>query len=220
MRNIKRIILLIAFLSTSLLAITPKPLMNLRVKFTWVIQDKIKADFSVAIALTFKYEGFYSNHAKDRGGMTYMGITRNCHPKWEGWKVIDKKGYLKWNEEVPELLPLVLEFYETKYWSNLKLNELSSQLLATEIMDKVIHNGHQGGLRLVTRTLNTINDTKLRTSWKMTEEILQALLQVDEREFMKAFNTHLKNRYYSIVSRNPSQKIFLKSWLTRINYIL
>jgi len=219
MRNIKRIILLIAFLSTSLLAITPKPIAKLSGKMTWVITETVKADFSTAITLTFKYEGFYSNHSVDRGGMTYMGITRNCHPKWKGWKVIDKKGYLKWNEEVPELLPLVLEFYENKYWTSLKLNELSSQLIANEIMDKVIHNGHQGGLRLVTRALNTINGSKLHTSWKMTEEIILALQQVDEREFMEAFNMHLKNRYYSIVNNNPSQKIFLKSWLTRINYI-
>ena len=48
------------------------------------------ADFEKAFAKIIKAEGGYVNNPNDKGGETYMGITRKNHSKLKMWKLIDE----------------------------------------------------------------------------------------------------------------------------------
>ena len=48
------------------------------------------ADFEIAYGETEIREGGYVNDPADRGGETHRGVARKFHPKWPGWKIVDK----------------------------------------------------------------------------------------------------------------------------------
>ena len=68
-----------------------------------------------------QHESYYSNVKGDKGGETYMGISRNTHPTWGGWKLIDEyktiHGPLKRNEKIEgsTIQSMVELFYMEKY---------------------------------------------------------------------------------------------------------
>jgi lysozyme family protein len=65
--------------------------------------------FKKAMKFTSKWEGGYVNHPDDPGSITYRGISRRFHPKWEGWKFVDEKNFLEADKYVDE-------FYFDKFW--------------------------------------------------------------------------------------------------------
>lgn len=56
--------------------------------------------FAKAFAATMQHEGEYANVVGDKGGETYMGISRVYWPSWAGWPVIDD-----WRSERINALP-------------------------------------------------------------------------------------------------------------------
>ena len=48
------------------------------------------ADFNIAFNKVVFHEGGYVNDPEDRGGETYMGISRRAHPSSNIWYHIDK----------------------------------------------------------------------------------------------------------------------------------
>ena len=59
------------------------------------------AVFEKAFAKTIKAEGGYVNNPNDRGGETYMGVTRKNYPNLKLWIIVDNaksvdstKGYI------------------------------------------------------------------------------------------------------------------------------
>jgi len=87
------------------------------------------ADFTQAYERTTLNEGGYvlTNHAGDRGGQTYAGISRRYHPKWEGWAAIDRN-------ETPAT-GLVRDFYREKFWEPVKGDDITDQRTAETIYD-------------------------------------------------------------------------------------
>ena len=72
------------------------------------------ADFNESFDIVIKHEGLYSNHAKDKGGETFMGISRVYHPEWDGWEIVDNASF---HENKGVLLNSVKYFYKTNYWN-------------------------------------------------------------------------------------------------------
>lgn len=113
------------------------------------------ADFMTAHRKTAKFEGGYVNHPADPGGETYKGVSRRAHPDWPGWKIIDTSliGRLDENQELQGLVHLV---YRQSYWDKLRLDEVTSQRVASETYDTAVNLGtHRAGkfLQIATRAL-------------------------------------------------------------------
>ena len=66
------------------------------------------ARFDEAIKKILDHEGGYVNNPKDKGGETYMGISRKAHPKSKVWSIIDKVT-IKY-KTVSELINAMREF--------------------------------------------------------------------------------------------------------------
>ena len=126
------------------------------------------ANFTEAIEVIILNEGGYVNNSDDKGGETYMGISRNAHPKSKIWQYVDKvtakykttktiNKYLKQNNE---LTKLVKDIYKKDYWNPFNLDKEESQRLATQIFDNAVNMGVNKTKQLLERVKNEMATVK------------------------------------------------------------
>lgn len=116
--------------------------------------------FNEAFTATMGSEGGYSNDPQDRGGETYMGISRNNHPGWPGWVIIDaclNSGHpLEYRETLGEM---VMSFYREQFWekSGCHLVDKISPKVANELFDSAVNCGPKNGGKFLQSALNALN---------------------------------------------------------------
>lgn len=129
------------------------------------------ANFEKAYNKVIKTEGFYANDPDDRGGETYMGVARKFHPNSKIWPIIDNvtKSFditstkFKTNSsyrrniqiqinnklrQYPELHNYIMPLYKTEYWDKANLDNLNSQLIATQIFDHGVNAGMSNAIKI------------------------------------------------------------------------
>lgn len=122
------------------------------------------ASFEKAFTKTVKAEGGYVNNPNDKGGETYMGITRKNHPKLKMWETID---FYKTNvpNRKPKDLNSILHgikaiqeevkvVYKTSYWDPLKLDDINSQAVANQFFDVSVNCGVKAAIKMMQRIAN------------------------------------------------------------------
>ena len=74
--------------------------------------------FEQAVAKVLDHEGGFVDDPADRGGMTFMGISRRWFPDEPLWEKIDAllSGGRNPNEAMDELRPDVTDFYRREFW--------------------------------------------------------------------------------------------------------
>lgn len=126
------------------------------------------ADFDKAFEKTVFNEGGYVNDKDDKGGETYMGISRKHHPNSLIWYIIDKvtakyKKVSDINRELKkdnELTSLIKSIYKSDYWNPFDLNKEKSQRLANQIFDSAVNTGVQKTKLLIRRIKNEMDMVK------------------------------------------------------------
>ena len=126
------------------------------------------ADFDKAFEKTVFNEGGYVNDKDDKGGETYMGISRKHHPNSLIWYIIDKvtakyKKVSDINRELKkdnELISLIKSIYKSDYWNPFDLNKEKSQRLANQIFDSAVNIGVQKTKLLIRRIKNEMDMVK------------------------------------------------------------
>lgn len=172
------------------------------------------SDFSAPFSRTMKFEGMTLEDVEgDSGGLTYCGISRNNFPNWPGWAVIDE--YIKEGGTLRAAKALALadqglwgwvkDFYKTEIWDKNLLGQLTGQELATQVYDAVVNLGQTAIKGL--QTVLAITDDGI-----MGPMTIQA---ANSRDVVDQFINWRKNRYQSIVERNPGDAKFLTGWLSR-----
>lgn len=93
-------------------------------------------------------EGGYVNDPDDKGGETYLGISRKNNPNWKGWKQIDniKKRYGTKNitsrlKVIDDITNSAANLYKDKYWDIMELDDIPSQSIAHEMFDTAVNCG-------------------------------------------------------------------------------
>lgn len=134
------------------------------------------ANFKLAFDKVVLHEGGYVNNPNDKGGETFMGITRKYHSTSPLWKIIDdyKTKYstrnltaaLKKNSEV---INYVCNIYKIGYWDKFNLDKLASQSVANEIFDTAVNMGISKAVRLTQRILN------IKETGKIDEDLILAI---------------------------------------------
>jgi lysozyme family protein len=172
------------------------------------------ASLQKALKQTLGYEGEYSNDPDDLGGETYYGISRVSHPTWEGWLYIDKK------DKPPE--ELIHKFYKTRFWDQIRGDEISDQDVANNIFDFAVNAGVTRAVKSAQRAANICTlyrgkETILMLDGKygdMTHKVI-AEMGVDAKLFVFYFLAEVTNHYtYIILARFQNAK-FAKGWANR-----
>jgi lysozyme family protein len=100
------------------------------------------ADFEQAYPLTMTFEGGYSNDPRDKGGETFMGISRRAHP--EAWAN---------GRPSPARCKTIAR---ADYWDRLRLSEIPSQDLAWEVFDFAFNAGDGTAVKALQEACNAI----------------------------------------------------------------
>lgn len=115
------------------------------------------ADFEKAFNKIIANEGGYVNDKDDKGGETFMGITRKNHPNIAIWDIIDEYidihdstyGLLKYIKNNNRAMNSIKDIYRKQYWDKLLLDKIRSQSIANELFDDCVNRGVTATLKLV-----------------------------------------------------------------------
>lgn len=187
-----------------------------------LIEKAMTKEIENIIEHTLQYEGGYTSPiAGDKGGETMCGIARNYHPKWEGWKIVDVKKPLKYNQQVPELKPLVMDFYYRKFFLPSNCDEFIkySIPLAGIIFDFAVHSGIGRAIKAYQQIINIQLkwQRKLSVDGVFGARSLEALEEdyIDFNQLAEGILDYRRAYLNSIAT--GSQKKFLKGWMYRID---
>lgn len=175
------------------------------------------ANFEIAIPKLLKAEGGYVNHPNDTGKETNMGITIKVAREW-GYK-----------EEMKDLPQELAEFiYKKDYWDKMSLDFIDNQKLAEIMLNLGVHAGVGTASRTLQRALNLLNRNNI--SWldtivdgivgNKTREIVNSLSNSDMQYLLKLMVGLQFNRYIEIIEKNPTQEIFIRGWINRVEELL
>lgn len=183
------------------------------------------ADFKIAYKITMAHEGGYANNPNDSGGETWKGIARKKHPNWPGWTLVDraKQGDFPTNlTSVPNLQNLVESFYKIQFWDFLKLDQINNQRIANELFDTSVNMGQGVAGLFIQRALNVSNRNgkdypDLQVDGNVGSVTVNAVNNHPRPDqLLKLLNTLQGAKYIGICEANPSQEIFMTSWLSRV----
>ncbi len=197
--------------------------------------------FGEAFLFTVGNEGDYVNNPDDRGGETYMGIARNFHPSWPGWKIIDDAkehaGHLL--SKPPQKPPAstienllkhttikdsVSFFYKKNFWEPLQLSKLYSRAIAIKIFDMAVNLGAPRASSIVQNCLNIMN---FADGYELkVDNVIGALtIKLINEKTKKGDENYLLNLltiqqgyiYMKLSQNNPAQKEFIHGWINRLH---
>lgn len=168
-------------------------------------------------------EGGYSYIKADKGGETYAGISRRYHPTWPGWDFIDKQQKpIAWNKKYSELTPLVNQFYEKMYTDN-NFHKIKNQAVADILFDWFVNSGYAAVNTRAPETfgvdeiLNNRFGFKLPIDSQFDSKTIDAINATDPVKLHTEIKKERKNYYNFLLSKDPSQLVFAKGWLARID---
>lgn len=162
------------------------------------------ANHLLLIPKVLKWEGGFVNHPNDKGGATNKGVTLSTFRKYFGKTktVNDLKNIT--NEQWQYI-------FKKGFWDRWKADLIKNQSIAELLVDWLYNSG-TWGIKYPQQVLGVVPDGVVgpKTIAAINNYSSQAEL------FYKLWNRR-KKHYEDIVKRNPSQKVFLKGWMNRLN---
>ena len=161
------------------------------------------ADKNKLIPIIKRWEGGYSDNPNDRGGATNSGVTlavyQSVYGKNKTKNDLKRMTNEQWNYIFTKL-----------YWNKWKADDIKNQSIANILVDWVWMSG-----------LGTIK--KIQSLFGLTADGIvgnKTILYINSHDQEEVFNkiwNRRKSFYESLVKNNPSQKVFLKGWMNRLN---
>lgn len=139
-----------------------------------------------------RHEGGYVNHPNDTGGETKYGISRRV---W-GEKVKNVKDLTEYQAFLIYLVEYFLKTFIFDVWL-----ETNNFKVVSKIVDMAINIGVSKAKQIYDKAV-----AMLGRNSQNTNEFLDVLVRLQ------------KEYYETIVSKNPSQRVFLNGWLKRAEY--
>lgn len=154
-----------------------------------------------------KWEGGFSNHKADKGGNTNMGITLKT---WQSM------GYDKDDDGDIDLKDLkliaegdVFDLFKKHYWDKCSGDFINSQSIANMLVDWSWNSGPVA-IKRVQRLLNLKEDAIIGP------KTLASINQANYRNLFHLIKEERIRFVKGICERDPSQNVFLRGWLNRI----
>lgn len=160
-----------------------------------------------ALPLVLVFEGEeFTNHPNDKGGPTKWGIIQKVYDAYRLEKGLPKRSTKE--IEIEE----VQDIYFNKYWLPAKC-ELMEEKLSVVNFDIAVNMGVGRATKFLQTALAVLVDGDFGN------KSVEALKKSNQQEIAKKVIQLRKDFYNKIVENNPSQSVFLKGWLRRVNLV-
>lgn len=161
------------------------------------------AKFDKALQKVLKLEGGFVNNPNDKGGATNSGITISVYRSYFG------------HERTVEDLKTITYFetayiYRFGYWDKIKGDEIKSQSVAELLFDFAVNSGVYTAVRKIQKIVGAVQDGTFG------QQTLNAVNDYNPNDLFDKLKQVRQEYYDSIVTLNPSQKIFHKGWSNRL----
>ena len=161
------------------------------------------ADKNKLIPIIKRWEGGYSDNPNDRGGATNSGVTlavyQSVYGKSKTKNDLKRMTSDQWNYIFTKL-----------YWNKWKADEIKNQSIANILVDWVWMSG-LGTIKKIQSLLG------LTADGIVGNKTISYINSHDQEEVFNKIWNRRKSFYDSLVANNPSQKVFLKGWMNRLN---
>lgn len=178
------------------------------------------ADYEKIIPLTLVHEGGWSDDPEDTGGATKYGVSLTFAKSTRD-KMFDKDGDGRITRNDIKLLTKAdaAAAFRKYFWNKpYGLDSLDSDKKAYVVFDAAMNNGPANATRFIQRACRTLG-YNLEVDGVYGPMTKKALEDAPVDEFCEAFLDYRERFFHAIVKNRPSQKVFLKGWLNRINAI-
>ena len=153
--------------------------------------------FKEALTKTLTWEGGYSNHKNDLGGETYMGLSS---------RFLKSIGMSLDNLTERD----VIRIYYEHFWLKLRLDDVQSSALQSNLFDMGVNAGVGTATRLIQRACNILGSS-LKEDGIMGPHTLHSINEHNELVLNNLY-TALRQDYYT---RLANKRTFLRGWLRR-----
>jgi lysozyme family protein len=171
-------------------------------------------DWDRSIAFTLKWEGGYVNHPADKGGETNYGITSGALTAAIAQGIVPSVSVKNLPLESAKLI------YKANYWDKYGWGNISWPGCLI-VFDATVHHGGGGMARLAQCAANALGGSLVEDG-KFGTKTLEAITKFTSSrptEFAEEFLRQRKKWFDNIVSRDETQKTFLKGWYNRLSGI-
>jgi lysozyme family protein len=159
-----------------------------------------------AIEKVLKIEGNFVNNPLDRGGATNFGITQKTYESYVGRKVSVSEIE---NMRVDE----AREIYKRNYWDAIGGDYITSFPVAYIIFDQAVNRGVSSALRQACKVAEVVQEGSINSA------IIKAINMYDPELFIMEYLSASEDFYIALVAKDPTQKVFIKGWLNRVDKI-
>lgn len=169
------------------------------------------AQIDILAPFILSFEGGYVNHPNDKGGATNKGVTL------ETWRVngrdingdgtIDEKDLKLITEEEATAI------MKKNYWDKMKADDIRSQSIANLIVDWGWGSGPGTAAMKVQRIVGEKADGVIGP------KTIAAINAQNPEDLFKRIHDERKQHFENIVKKDPTQQVFLKGWLRRLDSI-
>ena len=158
-----------------------------------------------AIEYILLVEGGYSNHPADKGGATNYGIIETEARKY---------GYKGNMKDMPK--SIAIDIYNKKYWLKNNLDKIKDFRVALSIFDWTVNSGNWGTKKAQIAINQVHGKNVLSVDGAIGNNSLKYLNEVNPDKFLDTYHSLQETFYRSLAKNKPSQAVFLKGWLNRI----
>ena len=161
------------------------------------------ADKNKLIPIIKRWEGGYSDNPNDRGGATNSGVTLAVYQSVYGKS--------KTKNDLKKMTNDQWDYIFTKlYWNKWKADEIKNQSIANILVDWVWMSGY-GTIKKIQSLFG------LTADGIVGNKTLSYINSNNQEDIFNKIWNRRKSFYESLVKNNPSQKVFLKGWMNRLN---
>ena len=148
----------------------------------------------------------YSNNKYDSGGETMFGITK---------RVARNHKYYGNMKDLP--LEAAKDIYFKTYWQQPGIDQIESREIAEELFEQGVNMGPAVAVKNLQRALNLLLEQEIKADGMIGPNTLKALHRcVYKEDLLRLLNGYQIKRYIEICEDNPSQKLFIRGWLKRV----
>ena len=168
------------------------------------VMNSIELFEKVALPAVLQFEGGYVDHPADKGGATNNGITQATFDHFND----ARSRKIRPVSEIMEIE--VKEIYYFYYWIAGRCDEIKHPKAAVLYFDSCVNHGISRASKFLQEAVDVKVDGIIG---KVT---LEAVNKYKEKGLIYRYFEIREEFYHRLVDRKPSQKVFLKGWLNRL----